>query len=274
MAKVAFRPYSGDDREEKIESDRIEQALALALAGDVTIGDTIPADATHVFGRLPKHWARPVTLVYPEASHLHLDYWNWEGFLAHARRSSEVHDLAGATKRVAEIHAAGHDAFVKATMPKFYTSIVPRGMTLSRHLDALAFSFIDRGPCLIVQESVAMKHEYRILVVDGQPVTGAGTVFSHTPDDNQSPFNPLVSPNPADDNCTSDEALVSRYLDFARQVIPLMPTQSFSLDVAMINGEIGIVELNPLMLGQIGLFACDPTLLTSAVLRSCGLIDA
>lgn len=271
MLKLAFRPYAGDDREEKIESDHIERALLAALPGQIAIVSTFPSDATHVFGRPPKNWARPATLSYPAASHLHLDYWNWEGFLSNARRTTQVHDLAGASKRVAEIHATGHDAFVKATMPKFHTSVVPRGTTLSRHLDALVYSFIDRGPCLIVQERVEMKHEYRIFVVDGEPVTGAGTVFSHTPDDNQAPFNPLVSTNPSDDNCTSDEALVRRYLDFARQVIPLMPTQSFSLDVAMINGEIGIVELNPLMLGQIGLFACDPTLLTSAVLRGCGL---
>lgn len=274
MLKVAFRPYAGDDREEKIESDYVERSLLAALPGQVTIADNFPPDATHVFGRPPTNWMRPAALSYPAASNLHIDYWNWDGFLSNARRSIEVHDLDGAAKRVAEIHAAGSDAFIKATMPKFHASVVPRGTALSRHLDALVYSFIDRGPCLIVQERVEMKHEYRLFVVDGQPVTGADTVFSHTPDDNIAPFNPLVSTNPADDNCTSDEALVGRYLDFARRVIPQMPIASFSLDVAIINGEIGIVELNPLMLGQIGLFACDPSLLTAAVLRACGLIAA
>lgn len=274
MLNIAFRPYAGDDGEEKIESDHVERALLAALPGQISIVEDFPADATHAFGRPPKHWARLATMSYPNPSNLHIDYWAWEGFLSNARRSIQVLDLDGAKKRVAEIHAAGRDAFVKATMPKFYASIVPRGTTLSRHLDALVYSFIDRGPCLIVQERVEMKHEYRLFVVDGEPVTGAGTVFSHTPDDNLAPFNPLVSLSPSDDDCTSDEALVGRYLDFARQVIPLMPIDSFSLDVAIIDGEIGIVELNPLMLGQIGLFACDPSLLTAAVLRSCGLLAA
>lgn len=272
MTKFAFRPYRGDDREEKIESDYVQNALLTALPDQIEIVETFPNDATHVFGRPHKNWMRPPALSYPAPSNLHVDYWAWDAFLANARRSVQVLDLDAAAARVAAIHASGKDAFVKATMPKFYASIVPRGLTLSRHLDALAFSFMDRGPCLIVQEKVEMIHEYRIFVVDGEPVTGAGTVFSHTPDDNLAPFNPLVSDRPSNDDCAAMPELVERYLEFARIVIPQMPISSFSLDLAMIDGKIGIVEINPLMLGQIGLFACDPTRLTAAVLRSCGLL--
>lgn len=274
MAKIAFRPYAGDDREELIECLSVQRALEDALPGQINVAADFPSDATHAFGRTPKHWRPSPSLAYPRADHFHLEYWNWPGFLANARRSIQVLDLGSATERVAAIHAAGKDAFVKATMTKFYASAVPRGTTLFEHLDALAYSFIDRGSCLIVQERVHMRREYRIFVVDGRPVTGAGTVLSHTPNDNIAPFNPLVSNHPTDDNCERDEALVERYLDFGRQVIPLMPASSFALDVALIDGEIGIVEINPLMLGQIGLFACSPSLLTAAVLRSCELLSA
>lgn len=271
MLKIAFRPYAGDDREEKVESDHVQAALIAALSDRVEIVEKFPTDATHAFGRPPKNWMPPSGTAYPSPENMHIDYWTWDAFLASARRSVQVQDLDGAKARVAEIHASGRDAFVKATMPKFYASVVPRGETLTRHLDALVYSFIDRGPCLIVQERVDMIHEYRLFVVDGELVTGAGTVFSHTPDDNTAPFNPLVSDHPSNDDCVARPELVARYLDFARRVIPEMPIKTFSLDVALIDGEVGIVELNPLMLGQIGLFACDPTRLTAAVLRSCGL---
>ncbi|PZR84473.1 MAG: hypothetical protein DI537_32910 [Stutzerimonas stutzeri] len=274
MRKIVFRPYAGDDPDEKIESDYIERALLAALPGEIAISNTIPDDATHVFGRQPGNWMRPSTLAYPAASNVHVDYWCWDGFLAHARRTVEVLDLAGASTRVAEIHAAGKDAFVKATRSKFHCSVVPRGVSLARHLDALIYSFIDCGPCLIVQERVDMIFEYRILVVGGRAVTGAGNIRTHTPVDNVAQFNPLVSLHPTNDDCIENPQLVERYLAFAAEVIPKMPVDSFCLDVAMIDGDVGIVEINPLMLGHIGLFGCDPVALTSAVLHSCGLLTA
>ena len=62
MLNIAFRPYAGDDGEEKIESDHVERALLAALPGQISIVEDFPADATHAFGRPPKHWARLATM--------------------------------------------------------------------------------------------------------------------------------------------------------------------------------------------------------------------
>lgn len=275
MPRIVFRPYRGDDREERIESDAAQHALTELLADRLEILDDIPSDATHVFGRTPANWwRRPPALDYPTAEHQKLAYYGWPAFLEHARRSVTLHDFEGAKARVAEIHSSGSDAFVKATRDKYYTGIVPTGTGLTRHLGDLAYSFMDTPSCLIVQPRVRMTREYRIFVVDGEAATGAGNVTSHTPNENIAPFNPLVSDRPGEGACVADEVLVQTYLAFAADVIPKMPVSSFVLDVAMIEGVPGIVEINPLHLGQVGLFGCDVGRLATAVLRSCGLIEA
>ncbi len=274
MPRIVFRPYRGDDREERIESDAAQTALADLLTHRLEILDDIPSDATHVFGRTPSNWwPQPSTLVYPAPEHQKVDYYRWPGFLDHAGRPVTLHDFDGAKARVAELHASGKDAFVKATRDKFYTGIVPAGTALTSHLGDLAYSFMDTPNCLMVQPRVRMTREYRIFVVDGEAVTGAGNVTSHTPEANISPFNPLVSDRPAKDVCDHDEEVVQTYLAFAAMVIPKLPVSSLVLDVGMIEGAPGVVEINPLHLGQVGLFGCDVTRLAHAVLRSCGLIE-
>jgi len=274
MPRIVFRPYRGDDREERIESDAAQAALSELLADRLEILDDIPSEATHVFGRMPANWRRqPSALVYPAPEHQKLDYYRWPGFIEHAGRPVTLHDFDGAKARVAALHASGKDAFVKATRDKYYTGVVSVGANLTRHLGDLAYSFMDTPNCLLVQPRVRMNKEYRIFVVDGDAVTGAGNVTSHTPDDNIAPFNPLVSDRPAEDLCDHDEEVVQTYLAFAAVVIPKMPVSNFVLDVAMIEGAPGVVEINPLHLGQVGLFACDVRRLAHAVLRSCGLIE-
>ncbi len=274
MPRIVFRPYRGDDREERIESDAAQTALSALLPDRLEIVDDIPIDATHVFGRTPANWWRqPSTLVYPAPEHQKVDYYRWPGFIEHAGRPVTLHDFDGAGARVAELHASGKDAFVKATRDKYYTGIVPAGTALTRHLGDLAYSFMDTPNCLMVQPCVQMTREYRIFVVDGEAVTGAGNVTSHTPDANISPFNPIISARPSEDVCAHDVEVVETYLAFADEVIPKMPVSTFVLDVAMIEGAPGVVEINPLHLGQVGLFGCDVRRLAHAVLRSCGLIE-
>lgn len=274
MPRIVFRPYRGDDREERIESDAAQTALSALLFDRLEIHDDIPIDATHVFGRTPANWwPQPATLVYPAPEHQKVDYYRWPGFIEHAGRPVTIHDFDGAKARVAALHASGKDAFVKATRDKYYTGIVPAGTGLTRHLGDLAYSFMDTPNCLLVQPRVQMNREYRIFVVDGEAVTGAGNVTSHTPVNNIATFNPLVSARPSEDCCDHDEEIVQAYLKFSNEVIPKIPISSFVLDVAMIESAPGIVEINPLHLGQVGLFGCDVRRLAHAVLRSCRLVE-
>lgn len=266
--KIAFRPYKGDDREEALESEAAQKALQAILGDRIEIVGEFPADVTHAFGRKPENWwPLPKDQAYPGPEQRATPYWEWEAFQAHARRSVTLCDLESAGERTAEIHAAGKDAFAKSTY-KFWSGVIRQGKTFSRSIGELAFSFMDRAPCLLVQEKVEIRFEYRIFVVDGRPVTGAGAIMEHTPNDNEDTFDPKVREHIGGDDVTADPELAARYVAFAERVAPLMPYGTFDMDVALIDGEIGIVEVNPLDFGQVGLFACDADALALAIATS------
>lgn len=270
--KIAFKRYLGDDREELLESQAAERALKALLGERLVVCDRYPEDVTHAFGRPPKNWfPLPKDMVYPGANERHTPYWEWEGFLANARRSVTLCDFEGAGKRTAEIHAAGKDAFAKTTW-KSWSGVIRQGQTFGRAIGDAAYIYIDRPPCLLVQERVRIEHEYRIFIVDGNPVTGAGALMEMTPNDNESTFDCKVRKDIRGDDVAFDPAMVAEYVIFAREAVKRMPVKTIDMDVAMIDGEIGIVEVNPLHLGQVGLFASDVDALAQAVCTSLKLI--
>lgn len=266
--KIAFKRYLGDDREELLESQAAERALKSILGDRLVVCEQYPDDVTHAFGRPPKNWwPLPKDLAYPSSNERVTPYWEWQGFKDNARRSVTLCDLEGAGKRTAEIHAAGKDAFAKTTW-KAWSGAIRRGQTFGQSIGDAAYSYMDRPPCLLVQERVKIEYEYRIFIVDGEPVTGAGALMEMTPNDNESTFDCKVRQDIRGDDVTYDPVLVAEYVIFAREAAKLMPSATFDMDVAMIDGEIGIVEVNPLHYGQVGLFASDVDALAKAVCAS------
>lgn len=277
---LAFRPYSGEDIEEKAESDALHRALLRHIpAPELRIIERRPPDGiTHRFGRSNNlDYLAATSLVYPGTTWQATGaaYWDWPAFRSHANREFEVVPIERAQSVINRFHAARKDVFVKSTRQKHLTETVPVGSTLLDAIDAMAYEFADGGPELIVQEFVEISAEYRLFIVDGQVVTGAGKIMEHTPDDHvAADFGPfgLFVPDEAGAP-VNDPDLVRGYVDFARSIASGLPDRHTNIDVALINGAIGIVEANPLELGQIGLFGSDIDLLTEAVLRSLELID-
>lgn len=274
MNSIAYRPYPGFDREERIESDAMQWALMDILGDQLRIVDEFPEDVTHAFGRTKNRHSPGPSQVYPARHYDFLAYWEWPCFVANCGRNFEVLDLFEAVKRVDDIHAQDGDAFVKSTRSKEIATAVRRGTGLLEELDGMAYALADRGPCLMVQDFIPMTYEYRLFVVDGIIVTGAGAIERHTPADNRTQFDASVAVDRSCETIVEDRPdIVAKYLDFAAAIIPDCPVSTFVLDVAIVDGSPVIVEFNPLHLGQVGLFASQPSLLANALLKDLGLLE-
>lgn len=273
--------------------ERLENAILWKLLKDA-LGDRLEPHgggpygphATHVFGRIER--GRPKrdrgSVRYP-GNEGEPAYWTWPAFLANARRSIEVLPYEEAHAAVARVHGRGRDAFVKATVQKSLTMPVPRGSSLSEEMGDLAYSFIDGGPAIIVQESVEMTYEYRIFMIGGVPVTGAGCIESTTPLDHRERIGAPAgfdcameatrSGGRAAEPTPEDVARVKGYLAFAERAGVELSAQGaprcYGLDLCTVDGGIAIVEVNPFHLGQIGLYACDAKRLVAATLNDLGI---
>lgn len=130
---------------------------------------------------------------------------------------------------------------------------------------------------LLVQAWVPLEHEYRVFVVDGVPVSGAGCIEEFTPLDSLSgvPFDVRTrrlrghlgtgEPSPIE----TVPGLSSRYELFVRMALELSDEPwargTFVVDLAVRadTQEIVVVEVNEL--SNSGLYASDPYLVASAI---------
>ena len=295
--KALFVLDQGPDPQERLEN-AILWSLVHARLGDAVEAspDTEPVGRRHLFGRYDSMRVamHSGTLAHPpHPGREREDYWTWPTFLAHAERDLRVAGYAGAAAAVEALHARGRDAFVKATVQKRLALHVPVGTGFDEAMGDLAYSFCDSDIGMIVQERVEMTHEYRILVVDGVAVTGAGCIPSATPLDHRANPSAIARRaafdvrtterigDPPRDATTYEEGCdasdrVARYVAFADAVVPGLiadgAPRSFGLDLCTVEGRIAIVEVNPFHLGRIGLFACDASALVDAVLKGLGLL--
>jgi hypothetical protein len=142
-------------------------------------------------------------------------------------------------------------------------------------LEWFAVSLGDRADAFIVQEWVPMLFEYRLFVVDGEVVTGAGCIEENTPLDNRGRFDPAVRESRAGVNAVVDRPdLVEQMVDFGRKVAAEVTEESpalnqYVLDVAIdADGQPLVIEMNSLL--NSGLYASAPSLVTSAIAARSG----
>ena len=115
---------------------------------------------------------------------------------------------------------------------------------------------------LLIQGRIKPTYEYRVFVVDGQPVTGAGCIEAFTPAENKELFDPQME-RIRNKSAVEDQAdLRNRYLRFARQFITQFAIErgdglDYSLDLCVdeATGEICVLELNPPL--NLGRYASD-----------------
>ena len=126
----------------------------------------------------------------------------------------------------------------------------------------------------LVSAHVPMRHEYRVFVVDGVPVCGAGCLVERTPLDHypaHGPFDPFTRADryDHDEPAQARPGLVAELVEAARPVAAALRAAGCSHCVVdMARGPAGpvLVEVNGLE--NAGLYACDPYAVAAAMAAS------
>jgi hypothetical protein len=263
MADYTYRLYNTADPEERLEDAVMWKALSDVHGKDIislNYGDA-PIPGTVFFGRAyeKERFRGLVDALGLEP----LRYWEDEAFLANCGRDFHFCDLDEAVERVDELHAQGKDAFVKSTRLKFYTSRAPVGTSLMDHFaDGWGYTFMDLPPCLMIQEAVPMEFEQRFLFVEGELITSSPVQYKLTPAARLEKGHLFRTPTSLQPEHRPDLDLT----EFAREVGRKAGFAAVGIDCA-VNAETGqplVIEYNPLQIGQMGLYACDPWALAEA----------
>lgn len=130
--------------------------------------------------------------------------------------------------------------------------------------------FEDEPDGVLVQELTDMRREYRVFVIGGEPVCGAGCVEHCTPADNEAVFDPKMEDRRNDGHAVSRPGTVETYRRFAAEAARLISDEGYIrgpyvMDLATIDGMPCVVELN--RMNNAGLYALDMDALLTAVNR-------
>lgn len=130
--------------------------------------------------------------------------------------------------------------------------------------------FEDEPDGVLVQELTDMRREYRVFVIGGQPVCGAGCIERCTPADNEATFDPKMEDRRNDGQAVSRPGTVETYRRFAVEAARLIADEGYIrgpyvMDLATIDGMPCIIELN--RMNNAGLYALDMDALLTAVNR-------
>ena len=243
MTKIGFRLTGNTDPEERLEEAAMWKAMK-DVHGDlicaVPPGVAAPSDWI-LFGRGRDTGQEPVSSA--------LRYWLDPAFVGNCGRRFDVvafDELAAAVER---LHADGHGAFLKSTRAKHWIARVSVGADLREVVGDMAYSFMDGGPEIMVQEECDIRFEYRCFVVDREIVTFTPIEHSLTPAGGRRRFS---------------EEIAESHMDLARSVASRIKARDAVIDVGLVNGKSAVVELNPMQIGQVGLYASSVRALANA----------
>lgn len=251
---VYFRLTDNCDPEERVEEAALWKALHDEFGDDILpLTGPSPEGAT-VYGR-PR-----LTDHLPS-----LRYWDDPAFLAWTNRPFCLSTMEGLDEAVHDLHERGLGAFVKSTRDKHAIFRIPVGTDPRDVIGDWAYSFIDGGPRLMVQGLADITYEWRFFCVDRVIVADSPNAAHLTPLDFpqagafKTPQSKVAS--------LSAEGVRSSLLPVAQAIAQDMETEDAVIDCAFINGKPGCVELNPMIFGGVGLFACNVRSLARALRR-------
>lgn len=236
-----FRLTDNADPEERLEEAALWKAMHDEYGDNIS---PLPDDAESgvCFGRIGRKIRNHVSDDLP--------YWTDSAFLLHTRRRFTVVNYDGLRDAVAALHADGLGAFVKSTKSKHYIARIPVGTSFENGIGDMAYSFMDGGPHLMVQQLIEPTYETRFFCIGRQIVTESPIDAKLTPID----FPRVKHPAP----------IASALMTVAVNIARYMRMPHASIDCALIDGEPGVIELNPMILGNLGLYACDVRALARA----------
>lgn len=182
---------------------------------------------------------------------------------------------------LADAYRAGsREVLIKVNLPKYalFRFSIPSDnpVAIEQHLTDEHFDFglalvhlAGRDKMFMVQDKVKMTYEYRVIVIDHEPVAGAGCVEAYTPLDNEATWDPKMEELRSSGDVEHRADLARNYQSFAKQFTQAYKAErplsgNYTLDLAV--GEEGIlaIELNPLK--NYGLYAMDFDAILSAQL--------
>ncbi len=259
MHHIGFRLSDNTDPEERLEEAALWKAMK-DLYGDriSAVTPEHPAgDDWILFGR----GSRFDTGQEPVSSRL--EYWADPAFLANCGREFSVVPYEGLRSAVADLHSRGIGAFVKSTRMKHFVCRIPVGADVDEELGSMAFSFMDGGPQLMVQALVEMKWEYRFFVIGREIAAESAVMVDLTPLDYRD-VSGYVFATPTSRVHLMDLELIAEFRAVAEAVIERMVPDHVVIDIALVDGRPAIVEMNPMQLGQVGLYAANVRNLAAA----------
>lgn len=236
--------FNLDDRTDPEE--RLEQAILWKLMHDfygdkITLVDEIP---TYPYFGVCNPLNRNMQIGGEE-----IEYWNDPIFFKHCKRYFRVVDIAYMPNEIEHLHNNGKDVFVKSTRAKHFLTKIPIGVNWQDEFEGMEYSFIDGGPKIMVQEFIELEQEQRFFVINSKIITWAKCEPTSTPLD-----------------YLPDACIDLRLLNLAQKYVSESDEENYVLDTGINKStELAcVVELNPMALGQVGLFDCNVHALVKA----------
>lgn len=210
-------------------------------------------------------------------------YWAYETFRHHAKRkfavagfTPDAEDALDVTTVAADLVDSEAQIFIKPTDSKALPATVA---TLTEYQGEPLLSFDHpawdwapvsqegRRDVALVQQKITMRYEYRVFVVGGQIVTGAGAVEHLTPFDRDQTRNPAFDDRLCEyrgrSEVTTELGITARLISFAGSIVEeFLEETDGALDTYVIDVALDaedaplIVELNEI--STAGFFAADP----------------
>lgn len=256
MHHIGFRLSDNPDPEERLEEAALWKAMFDHYGeGRITpllSHDEAPEDWI-LFGRQKGRFQSGQEPVSD-----HLPYWNDPAFRSRCGRGFEVVGYEELGDAVTRLHAAGRPAFLKSTRLKHWTASIPLGGEVADALGDMAYSFMDGGPHIMVQELVEMTYERRYFVMNRRVVASSPVMTALTPIDWPLPYGACFR-TPSTREMEVLPSVRDQQDWLAEMVAAEMTPDHAVVDVAMVGGASSgvpvVIEMNPMVLGQAGLFA-------------------
>jgi len=109
----------------------------------------------------------------------------------------------------------------------------------------------NKEKAILIQDFAEIEYEYRLIVINGKLIGGAGCIEEFTPVDNLNDdyFDSQVKQY-RKTKCEIERRydIIESFKDFAETFVKeYKPGETYILDIGFINGDIGVIEINPFL---------------------------
>lgn len=193
-----------------------------------------------------------------EHSHRHMAFASYDDGEGDVPAGSDLLDILMERRDAGNAFAMVKVAATKRGIARIALGGQSKAQLHQQLVDAFEWTLVElagRKDALLVQDFVAMKHEYRVFVVDGAPVAGAGCIEEFTPMDNTgAAFDERtreirISEDGSGRQVEARPDIVARYRKALPGIVqdlikgnPRMRT--FVLDLCMVGDQVAVVEVN------------------------------